>query len=440
MRKKSLVIMLAIIIASVSLLAGCGSNNSKGTDIKESATPSGSVSTGEKSKVSVWYLWGGREGAAIEEVISRFNSSQDKYIVEGLSVPDEQKIKVAISSGNGPDLTDSFSRNVSAYAESGISTPLDDLIARDKYDMSDFVPAALGTVTYKGKVHALPLNVTNDALYYNKKLLAEAGYTEPPKTSKELLEMSIKMTKLNDNGSIKVLGFPMYPVVPYRHLTYAFGGTHLTEDGKEPLFESKASIEALNVIYAYTEKFGEKNVKEIQASGKWLDPTDPFLRGEQAFRIESSPLTAFIESNNLDIDYGVAPLPYLEGQPETAGSVEIKSSTFYITKTAKNVDGAWEFMKYMYSAPELAKVMATMSNIPAKMSAWKDPLFADKVNEKKFMEYSQNQNAKTLPNIPQLDEILNKIIKEEVEALANLKSKPDEAAKKMQDRTISALK
>ena len=44
-------------------------------------------------------------------------------------------------------------------------------------------------------------------LYYNKDLLAAAGYTEPPKTLAELTDMAVKLTTFNDDGSIKTLGF-----------------------------------------------------------------------------------------------------------------------------------------------------------------------------------------------------------------------------------------
>ena len=39
------------------------------------------------------------------------------------------------------------------------------------------------------------------ALFYNKTLLAEAGYTEPPKTMEEMYEMAVNTTKLNPDGT-----------------------------------------------------------------------------------------------------------------------------------------------------------------------------------------------------------------------------------------------
>ena len=47
--------------------------------------------------VKVWHLWTGAMANAMDELAAEFNASQDKYTVEALSVPDFQKITVAIS-------------------------------------------------------------------------------------------------------------------------------------------------------------------------------------------------------------------------------------------------------------------------------------------------------------------------------------------------------
>ncbi|MBB6675103.1 ABC transporter substrate-binding protein [Cohnella nanjingensis] len=428
---------ITLLLATGMVLSGCGGNGDK--NASSGGSDNGGGAGGKKSKVTVWYLWGGKEGQVIEDVIKRFNDSQDKITVEGLSVPDEQKIKVAIAGGKGPDLTDSFASNVAQYAKEGIALPLEDLIARDKYDMSDFVPATLEQGKYDGKLFALPLNINMNGMFYNKKLLADAGYTEPPKTSKELIEMATKLTKTSGNGEIEVLGFPSYPGFPFQALTYGFGGTYVSQDGKKATFDQPGALEALQAIYDYNKQFGVNNIKQVQATGKWLDPTDPFMSGKQAFRFDGPWLSTFMANNNIKLDYGLAPLPYLDGHADLAGSNEAQSSIFYIAKNSKNVDGAWEFMKFMYSAPELAKVMGGMGNIPARTTSMKDPVFGTIADADKFMEFAQNANVKALPNIAQLPDLLNKVVKEEGEAVFNLKKTPEEGIAAMQKRAQELL-
>ncbi|WP_058300879.1 ABC transporter substrate-binding protein [Gorillibacterium timonense] len=437
-KRKFLSLGVSVLVLALAL-AGCGGSDGKSSS---SAAPSGSAAPAktERTKVSVWYLWGGAEGEVVEQLIKRFNESQDKYTVEGLSVPDEQKIKVAIAGGNGPDITDSFAENVAQYAEEGIALELDSLIERDGYDLTDFIPASLEQGKYNGKYYALPLNTTVYGLFYNKKLLADAGYTEPPKTSKELYEMAVKLTKTNSDGTISVLGYPVYPNFSFQQLAYGFGGELVSADGKTALIDSEPNRLALQGVYDYTKQFGIDNIKKVQASGKWLDPNDPFMKGEQAFRIDGPWLSTFMKNNNISLDYGLAPLPYAEGHPELEGSGLNGSSIFYIANNAKNKEGAWEFMKFMYSSEELATFMSGMGNIPARTSSMASPLFSNIADAPTFIEFSKSKNVKSMPNIRALNDIQNKVIKEEFEAMYNMRQTPDETIKKMQDRIQGLLK
>jgi multiple sugar transport system substrate-binding protein len=435
--RKSIFGMIAALLVLSLVVAGCSGNNNSNNNA--SAT-NGSKTTGEKSKVSFWYLWGGAEGEQVENLIKRFNESQDKYVVEGLSVPDEQKIKIAIASGKGPDFTDSFASNVALYASQGIALELDSLIERDGYDLSQFIPASLAQGKYEGKYHAFPMNTTVNGLFYNKKLLTEAGYTEPPKTSQELYDMAVKLTKTNEDGTIEQLGFPSYPNFAFQALAIGMGGEYISQDGKTALFDSEANLRALQMIYDYNQKFGIDNIKRMQGSGKWLDPTDPFMMGKQAFRIDGPWLSTFMKNNNISVDYGVVPIPYLEGHPEYAGSGDNASSIFYIAKNSKNVDGAWEFMKFMFSSGELATFAGGMGNIPANMESMKDPIFDSIADSKEFMEISRNPNIKSLPNVEKLSEILTNVVNEEVEKSTNLQQKPEETIAKVQERMKELLK
>ncbi|XID92632.1 ABC transporter substrate-binding protein [Paenibacillaceae bacterium WGS1546] len=441
-RKASLLLVVVMMVAG--LLSACGGGSDNGNTGSSSPAPSAGESgkpEGERSKVSVWYLWGGVEGEAMEEIIADFNASQDKYTVEGLSVPDEQKIKVAIAGGNGPDLTDSFDSVVPQYAQQGIALPLDDLIARDDYDLSDFVPSALESGKFDGKLYSLPLNANFSIMYYNKKLLADAGYSEPPKTSKELYEMAVKTTKVNGDGSIDVIGFPSYPSEAYlfNTLAYGFGSAYLSADAKELTFNNESTKAAMQMIYDYNTQFGVDNIRQLQAAGKWLDPTDPFLTGKQAIRFDGPWLSAHIKNKEVDIDYGIAALPYLDGKPETAGGGLVSSSIFYIAKTSKNVDGAWEFMKYLYSPEPLAKFMSLMGNVPATKSAMAQPVMKDMADFELIKPLTESPNLKQIPHFAKRSDF-DKVLGEELELMFNLKKTPDETMSALEGKLAEFLK
>lgn len=104
----------------------------------------------------LWHLWTGVEAGYLDDAVAAYNAQSDKYYVEALSVPDSQKIMVAIQSGDGPDITDDFTNNIGAYASKGIMLPLDDYIAKNNTDLSDIIPPRWKPANMRGKPTRCP--------------------------------------------------------------------------------------------------------------------------------------------------------------------------------------------------------------------------------------------------------------------------------------------
>ncbi|MHA6482084.1 ABC transporter substrate-binding protein [Paenibacillus sp. strain BS8-2] len=439
MLKRKWVTASVALMLTASLAACSGGNNEPAATNSGEKAPS--ESNGKKEEVSFWYLWGGTEGENVEKLISEFNASQDKYEVKGLSVPDVQKIIVAISSGDGPDITDNFSNNTASYVEKGMLLSLDEYIARDKYDVSDFVPAALEAGRYNGELYALPINVNFNMMFYNKTLLAKAGLDTPPSTEEELLDYAIKLTETNADGSIKVLGFPDFPTVYYgNNMTYALGGNFISEDGKTLTPDNEGMKKAIELLRAYREKFGSDNVLKFNSSAKYLDATDPFIMGNQAIRFDG-PWFGNTVKNVLkkDLDYGIAPLPAPAGKPELAGGGEVSASTFFIPSNAKSKDGAWAFMSWLMSKENMVKFNDMFANLPARTSVYDDPAFQDIPDFKAFADAAKNPNLKSFPTFGE-QATYSKAIADEFELAINFKKSADEAMAEMKKKSASLLK
>src|SRR5690606_4078959 len=100
--------------------------------------------------------------------------------------PDTQAQLAAMTGSKGAfDISDNFGRSTGSWASKGIIRSLDEFIERDGFDLEDFVPAAMEQCRWDGKVYQLPIAVNNYALFYNKKLFADAGLSEPPATTSE---------------------------------------------------------------------------------------------------------------------------------------------------------------------------------------------------------------------------------------------------------------
>jgi len=63
------------------------------------------------------------------------------------------------------------------------------------FDWADFLPRVQGMATYDGKLSGIPYRVTTGILFYQKKLLEQAGFNKPPSNFAELLAAAQATTK-----------------------------------------------------------------------------------------------------------------------------------------------------------------------------------------------------------------------------------------------------
>lgn len=380
----------------------------------------------EPEVVKVWHLWTGAMADAMDELADDFNASQDRYRVETLSVPDFQKITVAISSGDGPDLTDSWNSYVTQFADMGAMEPLDSYIEADGYDLSDFNQAALDACRYNGKQYAMPCNMNLVALYYNKELLSAAGYDTPPATYSEMIEIARATTALNEDGTLATLGFPAWPLNNYRdNMLYAFGGNWIDAETLQPSADAPGNLLMLQAFYDYVSEFGANNVSVFTSSGKTNDPTDPFLSGKQALRIDGPWTSGYFEPLGLDVDWGITYLPTPDDQPELKGRQPISCSTLYIPSTAKCKQGAWEFMKYLLSDEGQTRLFISNQNFPARMSLYQSEAYRSSLSVADFFaEMAANENLVGMPNYTESTEYTT-AINEEIELCFNLEQTPE---------------
>ena len=332
----------------------------------------GKVGSGGKQKVNFWYLWGGEEAKTLESIIAAYNSSQDKYEVVGLSTPDQQKIITAISGGQGPDIADDFGASVPKYAGENIAMSLDDLIARDKLDTSDFVDAALKHQQFKGKTYSLPLSINVYALYYNKDLLKAAGITTLPQTLEELMAMSEKLTKVKD-GAVTQLGgtFVTTNYWPYCY-TYALGSNFGSADASTLTPDNPGFRTALEYTAAQVKKFGKDPLNNFITSGRAAayTPQDPFCQGTQVFRIDGPWFYKMAQDAKVNFD--IMPIPGSKAVGGKGYSV-LDTSMLYIPTTAKNKDGAWDFMKYMTMGEGSKLFVTKKGDLPPSKKLASDP-------------------------------------------------------------------
>jgi raffinose/stachyose/melibiose transport system substrate-binding protein len=132
-------------------------------------------------------------GAVVEQINAEFKTANPgtEFVTE--SYPDQpyqQKIKIYATAKQLPDVFKfwSFTSLLKPLVDGGFVEPLD----RRELDKLDYLPGALDSNVYNGKLYGIPVSADLWVIYYNKKLFKDAGVDKPPATLDELVALAAK--------------------------------------------------------------------------------------------------------------------------------------------------------------------------------------------------------------------------------------------------------
>lgn len=442
-RFMSFMLVTALVIGS---LTACGKSGSSVANTPAESTGStqndsgGSVKTPsvEKKKVVFWYSHTGDEAAVFDNAIKAYNESQDKYEVEGLSVTDKQKVIVAISGNEAPDVIEASNQDVITYATSGLIEPVNDMASADNYSLTDqFAEQSLIANTLEDKVYGIPFAAMIIQMFYNKDILQEIGYTEPPKTMEELYDMAVKATQVDEKGTITRLGYPLFPLASARQeLIYAFGGRWWAEDGVTLTPDNPGILDSLNMNLKYRSQYGVEKVQEFVATANTNRYTenDMFFAGKQLFRFDGPWLAAMIKNNNSTVNYGVALIPGTQANPELQGTSRYETNTLTIPVVAKEKDGAWDFIKYLTNSDTTKELLIGIANLPTQLSLYDDADILAQPNFDVFVAALKTDNGIQYPKIEDLSKYTS-LIEEHLDYAYNGMETPEDVLKKLKEQS-----
>ena len=243
----------------------------------------------------------------------------------------------------------------------------DKSLTNPDFDLGDFSAPSMKVATGQdGKINVLPLNQDLFILFYNKELLAEKGFKEPPKTFDELYTMAKALT----DPAKQVYGFvgrglKNANVVLYDSILLGFDQETVTADGKSLLTDSPAAIEAGN--------FYQKLMRDCGPPGNigfnWNECQTTFMQGRAAMWWDgigfSAPLLDKTKSRIVE-KVGFAPVP--------AGPKAHNCATFIdgmgIPTTAKNKKAAWLFLQWVTSKGMMNEQLRGGFGTPARLSCY----------------------------------------------------------------------
>lgn len=215
-RKKMLTILLAAAMVGSAILTGCSSGEetqsndaetvkdtaaAEDTATAEDAEDTDDAETAaqeeeETVEISMMTLWAedNQENIAtsVREALEKFQEEHPNIIVNVESIGDQTayytKIKTLAASNSLPDVFVCKGSELSAFAKNNLVAPLDEIL--DDEWKNGFIPSSFDDLSTDGSIYAVPYSLlSSHVIYYNKAILADAGYDSFPTTWEDFTAM-----------------------------------------------------------------------------------------------------------------------------------------------------------------------------------------------------------------------------------------------------------
>lgn len=372
-----------LMLAGVAVLGGCGTR---------SGAPPGGLS---------FSTWGSLDEMEILKPILADFTRQTHIPVSLIHIPDQypHKLRLMVAARTVPDVMFIANQDMAGFAIHGVFRDLKPFLAQDpSVKTSDFYPQALAAMSWKGTLYALPRDISNLVVFYNKDLFRQAGvpFPGPNWTVADLMKIAPRLTCRTCNPQHWAIGFQPQPLL-WTPWVWSFGGdvmnpamTRCTLDDPPARAGLDFYVDLRNRYhYAPTDtQTGNATMTQLFAGGRLA----MFVYGRWA-------VPAY--RKNLTFDWDVAPFPR-----GPAGSiVDADASGWAISTATRHPGRAWKLVKFLASKPSIAAFTRSGLIVPARPDVADSPDFLSGKPEhsRVFLDVIKSARPTLIP--PSYDEI-----------------------------------
>lgn len=316
---------------------------------------------------------------SIAELLDAYNTSQNSVRVSYIELPSAGEsetlhadlVRRLETDEDAPDVFSLDLVKIAAFAEAGLSLPLEGLFSAD--DRDDFMPGILEACTVNGDQVAAPWFADCGMLFYRRDILERLG-ADVPETWDDLTATASagtddtvphgylwqgKRSEALVCNAVSVIG--------------SNGGSILTADGHVGIAEPEA-IAAIQFLHDTINGSGISPASVLE----WDEEPSrrPFDAGKAVFLRNWSYTWALAQfpGSSITDTIGVAPLPHFPGK---AGATCLGGFQYAVNARSANAEAATDFLRWLTS-PETQLRFATVDALaPTRLSIFDRPELAD---------------------------------------------------------------
>ncbi|MFC5748546.1 ABC transporter substrate-binding protein [Actinomadura rugatobispora] len=328
-------------LALTLALGACGDSGGDGA----------SAPAANQGRGNITFATGKDLSGTIQKLAARWNAAHPKEQVRIIELPEDgdqtrqQLVQNAQIKSDAYDVIRLDAVWTAEFAARRWVLPLDET----KLDPGTFVPAALETGKYRGKLYAAPWLTGTGILYYRKDLLDAAGVKGPPTTWAQLQDACAKVKETSEGKGVDCYAgqYDKYEglTVNYSESVQSAGGQVFDADGKPQVTtaQAKAGLQFL------VDGFKNGTIPSKGVTLKEEESRRAFQDGQLVFHRNWAYVYALASAKDgtskVNGKFDVAPLPGKDGP----GSGTLGGNNLSVSAFSKHQATARDFVQYIVS-------------------------------------------------------------------------------------------
>jgi multiple sugar transport system substrate-binding protein len=304
--------------------------------------------------------------AATEEIVNQWNADNPDIQVEIVPAGWDgvyDKLVAQFNGGSAPDIIHYEAASIIPFAKDGYIADLTDLLGDDlKSDISEGI---WESVTVDDQIIAVPTELQSYMVFANKTLLDAAGVTIPMGDTMTWNEFQ-EIAKATTTGDVHGVGWGLKnPTATFMNLALGFDGTFFEGTGTDAtLTVGEGEMAVPERVYEMA--FTDASIEPISLTQSGSEVLASFYGGKVAMTVQGSFQAANIAKDAPE-GFEWVTLPPLEGTASAAQAAN--PQTLSVNIDSEHVEEAAEFIGYVASADNMARLNMADALIPASTSA-----------------------------------------------------------------------
>lgn len=366
MNKKVSKPLSIVMLSGLVFTAACGG--------EEEAQVASDPSELEGKEITVG-TWKGTDAEvkAFDELLAAFTEETGIKVKKKVYNDYQTQLQTDLVGGTAPDVfyVDAFL--APELSKQGVLEPLDQYIEQAEKDLGDFYEPAINAFKSDDQLFGLPKDYSTLGLYYNKKLIEDAGFTadDIPTKMDQLPEFLGELQEKLPSGVTPAITTSELA----RHMfVLQSGGTDIVDENGMAVLSQQDQIKALQpLVDAYQDKLVQRPADLGQG---WAG--DSFGAEKAAIMIEGNWAISHIEQNFPNVEMGTKEVPTIDGN---SGSMMFTVS-YSLNSDSEEKAAGWEFINYATSKDgmkiwsEGAGVLPSLKSIAEELNLQDDELKA----------------------------------------------------------------